>query len=198
MRVLAIISHPVRTSFSWAMLDAFTAGAIAAGHEVEVIDLHNHPFGIAIQPEDLTQFAGAAPPADVQIMQSRIEAAQALCFVYPIYWWTMPALLRGWIDRVFSLGWAYRISDDANKALLNDRPTVVLQTAGASAQTIEQFGYGPAMRRLMDDGLFRYCGLNALRGHTVYDVHESNGSREAGLSAARHLGQTLQTPGGVA
>lgn len=195
MHALAVLAHPSRRSFSAAMLEAFVSGAASAGHSVDVLDLHNEPFAFAFQEADLAQFSGAAMPADVRAMQERVAAAQALCFVYPIYWWTMPALLRGWIDRVFSVGWAYRLSDDADKGLLRDRPTIVLQMAGASARTIAQFGYGPAMQRLIDDGLFRYCGLKSLHVHTVHDVHDSAHERAAGLAAARRFGSSLDQLG---
>jgi NAD(P)H dehydrogenase (quinone) len=193
VHALAVLSHPSRGSFSAAMLDAFVAGAHSGGHSVDVLDLHNEPFAMAFQAADLAQFSGAPMPSDVLTMQARIAAADALCFVYPVYWWTMPALMRGWVDRVFSAGWAYRVTDEAHKGLLKNRPTIVLQMAGAREETVEQFGYGPAMRRLIDDGLFRYCGLSNMHVHTVFDVHDSAPLRDAGLATARRLGAGLST-----
>ncbi|WP_163564806.1 NAD(P)H-dependent oxidoreductase, partial [Klebsiella pneumoniae] len=49
----------------------------------------------------------APPPADVIAEQNRIDRTDALVLVYPVYWWSMPGLLKGWIDRVFTNGWAY-------------------------------------------------------------------------------------------
>ena len=56
--------------------------------------------------------------ADVLAEQARIDRADTLVLVYPIYWWSMPALLKGWIDRVFSNGWAfdYSIGGDLRKS----------------------------------------------------------------------------------
>jgi putative NADPH-quinone reductase len=48
----------------------------------------------------------ATPPADVLAEQARIDRADALVLVFPIYWWSLPGLLKGWIDRVFVNGWA--------------------------------------------------------------------------------------------
>lgn len=192
MRALLVLSHPRRDSFSGALADAFLDGAREGGHTVDFLDLHRSGFETAFQPEDLGQFAGEPPPFDVRDMQSRVEAADALAFVYPVYWWTFPALLRGWFDRVFSLGWAYRISDDADKALLRDRPTFVFAPAGARQDTIETFGYGAAMRRLIDEGHFAYCGLKTLSMHTVFDVHENAEGRAHALASARRAGLTLK------
>jgi NAD(P)H dehydrogenase (quinone) len=191
MHALLVLSHPRRDSFSGALADAFLEGAGEGGHTVDFLDLHRSDFQTAFQSEDLGQFGGLPMPAEVQAMQRRVDAAEALAFVYPIYWWTFPALLRGWFDRVFSLGWAYRMSDHADKALLRDRPTFVFACAGAREETIEDFGYGPAMRRLIDEGHFAYCGLKSLAMHTVFDTHDNARNREAALQAARRAGRTL-------
>nr|VUD28973.1 NAD(P)H oxidoreductase YRKL [Raoultella sp. NCTC 9187] len=55
-----------------------------------------------------------ATPAEVVAEQSRIDKADALVLVFPVYWWSMPGLLKGWIDRVFSNGWAYEETADGN------------------------------------------------------------------------------------
>ncbi|WP_447532147.1 NAD(P)H-dependent oxidoreductase, partial [Pseudomonas aeruginosa] len=59
----------------------------------------------------------ASPPPYVLVEQARIHPADTLVLVYPIYWWSMPALLKGWIVRVFSNGWAfdYSIGGDLRK-----------------------------------------------------------------------------------
>jgi NAD(P)H dehydrogenase (quinone) len=188
MRILAVLSHPNRASFTGAMLDAFVDGAEGAGHEVDVADLHRMAFDFAFQAGDAAQFGGAPMPDAVVAEQARIERADAIAFFYPVYWWTFPALLRGWIDRVLSFGWAYRFSDSPDKGLLADRPVHLFAMCGASRATFEDFGYRPAMERLIDEGTFRYCGLKDVRDHYVFDVHDSAEQRAAGLHDARSAG----------
>jgi NAD(P)H dehydrogenase (quinone) len=177
------------------MCAAFASGARKAGYEVDLLDLHREPFEHVFQAGDAAQFGGAPMPADVQAQQARVEAADAIGIVYPVYWWTFPAPLRGWIDRVFSAGWAYRVSDNADKGLLRDRPTRVFPLFGAREETVEDLGYGAAMRRLIDEGTFRYCGLTNLATHPVYDVHDSADNRHAGLDAAAAAGRSLSARG---
>ncbi|WP_204303797.1 NAD(P)H-dependent oxidoreductase, partial [Stenotrophomonas maltophilia] len=83
----------------------------------------------------------ASPPADVLAKQARIDRADTLVLVYPIYWWSMPALLKGWIDRVFSNGWAfdYSIGGDLRKKLQRLR-VVLVGVGGADADTFERHG----------------------------------------------------------
>ena len=194
MKVLAVFSHPVRSSFCGALLDAFTEQLAASGHEADVLDLHRSDFNCAFQADDHAHFAGGPVPQDVARMQARIEQAQALAFVYPIYWWTFPALLRGWIDRVFTAGWAYGIGPAGNQPLLRDRPTVLIATAGAGLETIETFGYGAAMRRLIDEGTFGYCGLKDIRTVLACDVHEDADGRTDSLKAVRQAALDLAHP----
>lgn len=191
MQIMLVLDHPVSASFCGALADAVTQGARDAGHGIDFLDLARDDFGCLFQPEDRDYFLGGAVPDDVAAMHARVAAADALVFVYPIYWWTFPARLRGWIDRVFTAGWAYAMEAGGNRPLLRSRPTALIASAGAGRQTIEEFGYGAAMRRLIDEGTFGYCGLTSIHPLLVPDVHESAESRAAGLAAARALPRTL-------
>lgn len=194
MRILAVLAHPRRQSYCGALLDALTTGARAAHHEVDVLDLHAEDSRVGFGEADLAQMTGGALPADVRAAQERMDAAGGLAIVYPIYWWTFPAVLRGWVDRVWSLGWAYRIAEGPSKGLLRNRPTVVLASAGVSRETFETCGYASAMQRLIDDGLFRYCGIERLHTEYVFDVHESDARRRAGIVTAERLGREFFVP----
>jgi NAD(P)H dehydrogenase (quinone) len=191
MRIMLILDHPVSTSFCAALASAVADGARETGHDVDLLDLARDGFDCLFQRQDRDHFLGGAVPADVASMHARVEAADALVFVYPIYWWTFPARLRGWIDRVLTAGWAYAMEASGNRPLLRNRPIALVASAGAGQQTIEEFGYGPAMRRLIDEGTFGYCGLTTIHPLIIPDVHESAEARAAGLAAAHALPRAL-------
>lgn len=191
MNIMLVLDHPVSTSFCGALAAAVADGAREAGHDVDFLDLARNDFDCLFQPLDREYFLGGAVPDDVAAMHARVEAADALVFVYPIYWWTFPARLRGWIDRVLTAGWAYAMEANGNRPLLRNRPVALVASAGAGEQTIEEFGYGRAMRRLIDEGTFGYCGLTTIHSLLVTDVHESADARVTGLAAARALPATL-------
>src|SRR5690606_5297413 len=109
----------------------------------------------------------ASPPADVLAEQARIDRADALILVYPVYWWSLPALLKGWIDRVFSNGWAFDYQADGTLSKkLGGLPVHLVSLAGADAGTFERHGYGQAMRVQIEHGIFDYCGARVM-SHTL-------------------------------
>lgn len=191
MRIMLILDHPVADSYCGALAAAVRAGAEDHGHVVDFLDLAREAFDCQFQPHDRDYFLGGSVPSDVAAMHKRVEAADALVFVYPIYWWTFPARLRGWIDRVLTAGWAYAMEANGNRPLLRNRPVALVASAGAGQQTIEEFGYGAAMRRLIDEGTFGYCGLTSITPLLVPDVHESAEARATGLAEAKALPERL-------
>ena len=189
MRVLTIFAHPRRESFTGALLDRFLDGLQSAGHMATVADLYREGFAANFQAEDLGQFRGEAMPADVRRQQKRVDAADALAFVFPVYWWSFPSILKGWIDRVFSQGWAYDFTPERSVGLLRDRPVLLLGSAGSTQRTYRKYGYDDAMERQIDIGIFGYCGLDDVRMELFYDVNEDAGILQAHLSRAEALGR---------
>ncbi|MDQ3646404.1 MAG: NAD(P)H-dependent oxidoreductase, partial [Actinomycetota bacterium] len=113
MHVLTVFDHPQRKHFPGVVLDAFVEGIVQAGHTAEVADLHAEGFDPRFNDADHAHFWGEPRPADSVREAVRVEAADALAFVFPVYWWSFPALLKGWIDRVFTAGWAYSVDAES-------------------------------------------------------------------------------------
>src|SRR5260221_6899103 len=104
MHVLSVIAHPKENSFSHTVLNRFAAGAVAAGHSHEVADLYREGFNPVMSERDMEQFEGVPMLDDVLAEQARIDRADALCLIFPIWWYSMPAMMKGWLDRVWSAG----------------------------------------------------------------------------------------------
>jgi NAD(P)H dehydrogenase (quinone) len=189
MHVLAIFAHPRRDSYTGAVLDALIAGLADGGHEAEIADLYREGIETRLQPEDYAQFRGEDMPADVRLEQARVDRAEALAFVFPVWWWSFPAILKGWIDRVFSEGWAYSFTPGVSRGRLHDRPTLLLGIAGSRESTYRKYGYGEAMRVEIDTGILGYCGLRDVEMRILYDVEQNRELREHYLAEAREIGQ---------
>jgi NAD(P)H dehydrogenase (quinone) len=198
VNVLVMFAHPRRDSFSGAILDSLCAGLTAAGHTVEVGDLYRQGFDPRLRPEDYAQFEGNPMPDDVLAEQARVERADALAFVFPVWWWSLPAMLKGWIDRVFASGWAYEFTPSRSRGLLRDRPTLLLCVAGSREATYRKYGYDTAMHTQIDVGILGYCGIRDIGTEFFYEVDDDEASRPLHLEKARRLGVEFLSPERVA
>lgn len=188
MNVLAVFCHPRRDSFSGAVLNRFVAGAEAAGHLVEIADLYREGFEPVMSLRDLEQFDGVAMPPEVLAEQARVENCDALCLVFPIWWYGMPAMLKGWLDRVWSAGWAYTWEHDPEGSLLEPRPLTLLAPAGASLRLIEKYGVEDRLDHILRYGVFGYCGVEPIRIHLLLESALENGPQNIHLDTAYEAG----------
>lgn len=194
MNALLVFSHPDPASFTAAVTQAVRAGFEAAGHAAEVADLAREGFDPRMQLHDLAVYREQAVVADDIVReQRRVDRADALVLVYPVWWWSMPAQLKGWIDRVFINGWAYGYTPEGKaRGLLANRPLHLLALGAADADSYHRRGYAEAMARQIDIGIFRFCGLTDARTHLLLDVEGADASvRDAHLRLAHDLGRTI-------
>lgn len=191
MRVLALFAHPVRRSFTGVLLDRFAEGLAEAGHAIEVADLYREGFTAFFKPEDYAQFSGGAMPEEVRREQARVDRADGLAFIFPVWWWSFPAILKNYIDRVFSEGWAYHFTVERSEGMLKDRPTLLLCSAATRRRTYAKYGYDAAMTAQIDTGILGYCGIKDVRKYLFYEVDTSPELRARYLEEARALGRAF-------
>ena len=112
MRVLVVYCHPRTDSFNAAIHQRVLAGLRAAGHEVDDCDLYAEGFNPVLGAEELAGYhAVPANRAPVQPHVQRLLAAQALVLVFPVWNFGLPAMLKGWFDRVLLPGVSFDMSD---------------------------------------------------------------------------------------
>ncbi|MDD1041375.1 NAD(P)H-dependent oxidoreductase, partial [Pseudomonas sp. TNT2022 ID609] len=97
MHALVVVAHHDPSSLTHSLAAKLAEGLAHNGHKAEVVDLFAEGFNPLFGPADHAVHHGAAAPADVLAEQARIDRSDALMLVYPVYWWSMPALLKGWI-----------------------------------------------------------------------------------------------------
>lgn len=145
MHALIVIGHHDPQSLTHALAAQIAEGLADAGHSSSLADLATERFdprfGLA---DHAVHRRLATAPADVLREQARIERADALVLVYPVYWWSMPALLKGWVERVFSNGWAFDYLPDGR--LIKKLDGLPVQLVGLVAPTrARSFGMVTAM-----------------------------------------------------
>jgi NAD(P)H dehydrogenase (quinone) len=164
MHALIVVAHHDPQSLTHGLAAQVAAGLSASGHTFEIADLAAEGFDPRYSAADQRVHRTCAePPADVLAEQARIDRADALVLVFPIYWWSLPGLLKGWIDRVFVNGWAIDYGPDTPVVKKLRHLQVHLLALGAADQSaFERHGYAKAMHTQIDYGIFDYCGAQVL------------------------------------
>ncbi|TVQ58090.1 MAG: flavodoxin family protein [Rhodobacteraceae bacterium] len=182
MRVLVVHSHPDPESFNAALCAATVAALEKAGHEVRLIDLYAEGFDPVLSREDWRGYEnpetnGAAVADHVE----RLRWAEALVFVYPTWWYGLPAMLKGWLDRVWLPGVTFSLPRDGDirPLLTGVRKLGVVTTCGASWWLTQIVG-APGRNLLLRGCRF----LMARRCRTVFLAHYSMDASTPGTRAA--------------
>jgi NAD(P)H dehydrogenase (quinone) len=136
------------------------------------------------------------PPPDVAEQQAKVARADALAFVAPVYFVGFPAILKGWIERVFSLGFAFGMTADAwrgddhgRRPLLNHEKALIIQTTIWNEQSYEA-GLKAAMKALIDEYALHYPGIKRIEHEYLHAVHGADDvTRGLYLDRAYRLGR---------
>lgn len=157
MRVLMIYCHPREDSLSAALRDATRESLEAAGHRVDLRDLYAEGFQPALSAEERGVYHDVADNLiGVQDHADSLRAADALVLVYPTWWYGMPAMLKGWFDRVWAPGVAFKLGEGAIEPLLtNIRRIAVVTTYGSPTWLL--WYIGRIDRKLLGRGIRRLC-----------------------------------------
>ncbi len=192
MHVFIILSHPRGDSFNAGICRALIEGLEEAGHSWDLADLYQEGFNPCLGSDELPDLGYAPPTEDVRAYQERIQKAQALVFVFPVWWFGLPAILKGFIDRVFQENWAYRFtSSGVAKGLLRHEKALVISSAGASAALYKTFGFGKPIEKVLGRWTLKVCGIKEVKQVVFYDVVKTNaGTRRKYLEQARRLGRS--------
>jgi NAD(P)H dehydrogenase (quinone) len=192
MHALIVTSHPNPDSLTHAVAarirDGITSARPAA--TVEMADLASEGFDPRFTQADLDGHQRRQPfPADVLAEQARLDRADTLVLVFPVYWWAMPAQLKGWIDRVFSNGWAYDDSSGRVEKKLSRLQVHLVGLGGADQRTWTKRGYETAMKTQIDTGIFDYCGAPVVSSTLLLEVDTT--APDAHLEASAALGRAI-------
>lgn len=159
MRLLFVHAHPVPESFNTALYAAAVDSARAKGHEVRLIDLNAEGFNPVMSTDERRGYTEDVPiPTDLQPHIEALQWAEGMILVYPTWWYSQPAILKGWMDRVWRPGIAFTLHDEGQRlraALTNIRLIGVITTFG-SPWWFWTFLIGAPGRKIVLRGL-RFC-----------------------------------------
>ena len=189
MRCLLILAHPRRDSLCGALFDACATGAREAGVECRELILSEMSFDPAVHTVSPEQ---QPLEPDLVRAQGDIDWAEHLVFVFPTWWGTFPALLKGFLDRVMTPGFAFRhVAPNKWEKLLAGR-TADLITTMDTPPLIYRFVYRAPGSRALASATLGYCGLRTARIEAFGPVADSTAAqRSRWLDLARASGSRL-------
>jgi NAD(P)H dehydrogenase (quinone) len=197
MKVLLVFAHPEPRSLNGALRDIAVQELEAQGHEVRVSDLYADGWKSAVDRADFPAlapdarlkpaaasgeaFAADALTDDVRAEHEKLLWADALILQFPLWWYTMPAILKGWVDRVYAYGFAYGVGEHSDAhwgdrfgegTLTGKRAMLIVTTGGWEEHYAARGVNGPIDDLLfpINHGILYYPGYDVLPPFVAYRV----------------------------
>ncbi len=201
MNILIVHAHPEPTSLTRSLVNESVRTLQAQGHEVALSDLYamrwkavfdEHDFPVRKNPERLCfiaesghAYSTSQQTADVQAEQRKLLAADAVIFQFPLWWFGMPAILKGWVDRVFAYGLAYGYRGEGNRYRygaggLQGRRALLSVMVGGPAQDYGMRGINGPLEQLLfpiTHGMLFFAGMDVLPSHAIYSSVQVTAAR---------------------
>jgi NAD(P)H dehydrogenase (quinone) len=161
--VLVILAHPQKGSFNHAIAQTAVQRLEQNGQDVIFHDLYEESFDPIMPGTEVPSDPGFLSP-EVQMHCEQIASADGIVIVHPNWWGQPPAILKGWVDRIFRPDVAYRFLEGDNgegvpEGLLKAKCAVVFNTANTPAQR-EQDAFGDPLQLMWKNCIFDLCGVS--------------------------------------
>lgn len=218
MKVLIVFAHPEQRSLNGSLRDVATRELEAQGHEVRVTDLYAQGWKSEVDRADFPSLLADARLAPAAASKQAFEAgtltpdvkreiekllwADVLILQFPLWWFSMPAILKGWVDRVFAYGFAYGVGEHSDKrwgdrygeGTLAGKRAMLIVTAGGWQEHYSARGINGPIEDLLfpiNHGILYYPGYDVLPPFVVYKADKLG---EAGFEAiAERLRERMRT-----
>jgi len=217
MNVLLVLAHPERHSFNGAMFDTARSTLERAGHTVVTSDLYRMGFDpvssrrnfktikdgdyLKLQTEEMwaSEVNGFAPDVDAEI--AKIEAADLMIWQFPMWWFGLPAVLKGWVDRTFVMGRVYGYGHIYETGRFKGKRALLSLTTGGPEGAYVKDGFNgdiQAMLRPMQRGMLEFTGFSVLQAQVVYaPVRADDAQRQAWLAQWAQRLEAIETEAAV-
>ena len=216
MKILIVYAHEEPLSFNGAMLRLAVATFEEQGHEVVVSDLYAMKFKAVADGEDFLErrdkhflkrqaeekaaLALGTLAHDIVLEQEKLLAADLVIFQFPLWWFSMPAILKGWVDRVMTMGFAYGGGMWYDQGGLKGRKAMLALTTGGPGTGYSASGINGSLDAILfpiQHGILYFCGFEVLPPFVAWGpARQDEAQRQATLAAYREhlLGAATMAP----
>ncbi len=189
MNHLIVYAHPNTKSFCHALMQRVATSYRMQGGDVVISDLYAMSFNPVLSDVDLAITGWEPYGSEVRAEQDKISRADVITFIAPIWWNGLPAILKGYFDRIFKKGFAYGDINGRMQGLLTDKKFLFILTTGEQESVLRTKGTLDAITRLIDDGISHFCGVSQSEVYflcgipTLSDSERKNILEEVGILA---------------
>lgn len=162
MKHVIIVAHPNPASFTLSAAHTYEAAVTGAGHTAVLRDLNAIAFDPRLAADEIPGAKGFRVRDDVKAERALLADANVFAFFYPLWLNAPPAILKGYLDRVFGFGFAYGRSSEGTRPLLKGRAMISFTSSGAPNEWVKSTGAWDAIRKLFDEHFAGVCGLEVL------------------------------------
>jgi NAD(P)H dehydrogenase (quinone) len=162
MKHAVIVAHPSAQSFNLAMATAYIAAVEGLGDAAVLRDLYRLGFDPCLRETEIPRPGGFSAGADVAAERAVIGDADVFVFVYPLWFNAPPAMLKGYLDRVFGMGFGFGPGVGGTQPQLAGRRMISITSSGAPEAWVVETGAWAAMRKLFDEHVAAVCGLSVI------------------------------------
>lgn len=160
MHCLVVLAHPLADSLCAALARAAVAALERGGHTVELADLYREHYSpVLTETERASYYDGPYASGGIELEIARLQRADAIVLVFPTWWFSLPAMLKGWFDRVWAPGVAYDHADDLGpiRARLGRLRQALAITTLGSPWWVDRIVMRRPVRAVLKTALFGTC-----------------------------------------
>lgn len=192
MKHAVVLAHPKSTSFCASIARTCIESLTAQGHTVVFRDLYAMDFDPRLKASELPTEAGCEAGADVVAERVLLTDVDSFIFVYPFWFNAPPAILKGYVDRVFGMRFGFAPAADGTEPLLEAKSLMSFSTSGAPEHWVNSTGALKALMTVFDYHLAGVCGL-AVLGHSHFGDIVSNLAEDPAADMLEQVRAALRT-----
>lgn len=201
MKILIVLAHPEPQSMNGAMFTTAIETLEAAGHEIKTSNLYAMRFNPVSDSSNFTRLQNASFfkqqleelhatetgsfAYDIEMEQQKVEWCDLMIWQFPLWWFSVPGILKGWVDRVFAMGRFYGNNRFYDNGIFSSKMAMLSLTTGGEEAAYLKDGFNGDIHNMLKPihrGILRFTGFNVLRPHIVYGpARLSPARREAEL-----------------
>jgi len=177
MKHLVIFAHPYSKSFGKGIVDTIEKEVLNNESEIRIRDLYELGFDPILKGSDLLNLQSGNYADDIKVEQDHIKWADIITFVYPVWWAGLPAMLKGYADRVLANGFAFTYGESGPVGLLKGKKGILFSTTGFPSDVYAQIGMHKSIQQTTDDAIFEFCGIEVIK-HVFFGAVPSSTEEE--------------------